>query len=282
MIILGKYAGFCGGVSNSVNQTIESLKKYKELYCLGELVHNSQVIKSLEEKGLKIINDLDEVKDNSNVIIRAHGVTKEIYEKAHKKNINLIDLTCPKVLKIHNNVENYKNNNYFILLVGNKNHPEVLGTISFCGEKSIVLEDISELKKVFHLIEQNNYQHIVVFAQTTYKESLFNEITTKLKERYPNRNILIENTICNATHLRQEECREISKDCDCMIIIGGKNSSNTRKLYEISCEYCSNTYLIETFKELNTTSIKNYNKIGIMAGASTPKESIQEVIDKIS
>ena len=279
MIEVGKFAGFCGGVTNSVKKTEKALNELKKVSCLGELVHNKQVVNSLEEKGLIVIDNINEIEDNSNVIIRAHGIPKEVYDIAKTKNINLIDLTCPKVLKIHDKVEEYKNKNYFIILVGSKIHPEVIGTISFCGEKSIVIESLDDLKENTNLISK--YNDIVVFAQTTYKESLFNEIVEYIKDNI-NKNIVVENTICDATHLRQEECKNMSQNNDCMIIIGGKNSSNTKKLYEVSKEYCSDTYLIETVDELDIERIKKYNKIGIMAGASTPKTSIDEVIKKIS
>ena len=278
MIEVGKLAGFCGGVTNSVEKTKKALKEHKNIYCLGELVHNKEVIKELEDKGLTIIESLDEVKDSSNVIIRAHGVSKDIYESAKKRNINLIDLTCPKVLKIHDSVNEYKDKDFFIILIGSKKHPEVIGTISFCGEKSTIIEDVTDIDNALDIINKNNYKDIVIFAQTTFKESLFNEITSIIKDKLKNKNIIIENTICSATHLRQEECKKMSKEKDCMIIIGGKNSSNTKKLYEISLENCKNTYLIETVKDLNINEINKYKNIGIMAGASTPKSSIDEVI----
>lgn len=279
MIKVGKYAGFCGGVTNSVTKTEKYLNEYNNLYCLGELVHNKQVIESLEEKGLKTIESLAEVEDNSNVIIRAHGVANSIYEEASKRNINLIDLTCPKVLKIHDKVSEYRDKGYFIILVGSKAHPEVIGTISFCGDKSIVIEDLNDIEEVNNIINSNNYKDVVIFAQTTIKESLFDEIVDNLKEKIPN--LVVENTICNATHLRQQECLEMAKSSDCMIIIGGKNSSNTKKLYEVASSVCPNTYLVETYKELDFNELKKYENIGIMAGASTPKTSIDEVVNNI-
>ena len=279
MIKVGKYAGFCGGVTNSVTKTEKYLNEYNNLYCLGELVHNKQVIESLEEKGLKTIETLSEVEDNSTVIIRAHGVANSIYEEAKSRNINLLDLTCPKVLKIHDKVSEYKDNGYFIILVGSKVHPEVIGTISFCGDKSIVIEGLDDLNEVNNIIKTNNYKEVVIFAQTTIKESLFDEIVDNLKEKIPN--LVVENTICNATHLRQQECLEMAKSSDCMIIIGGKNSSNTKKLYEVAISVCPNTYLIETYKELDFNELKKYENIGIMAGASTPKTSIDEVVNNL-
>lgn len=279
MIKVGKYAGFCGGVTNSVTKTEKYLNEYNNLYCLGELVHNKQVIESLEEKGLKTIETLSEVEDNSTVIIRAHGVANSIYEEAKSRNINLLDLTCPKVLKIHDKVSEYKDNGYFIILVGSKVHPEVIGTISFCGDKSIVIEGLDDLNEVNNIIKTNNYKDVVIFAQTTIKESLLDEIVDCLKEKI--KNLIVENTICNATHLRQQECLEMAKTSDCMIIIGGKNSSNTKKLYEVASSVCPNTYLVETYKEIDFNELKKYENIGIMAGASTPKTSIDEVVNNL-
>lgn len=275
MITIGKYAGFCGGVTNSVTKTEKYLEKYKNLYCLGELVHNKQVINSLEDKGLKTIESLNEIEDNSTVIVRAHGVSSAIYEEAKRRNITLLDLTCPKVLDIHKRVSKYKEDGYYIIIVGSKDHPEVIGTISFCGDKSAVIEKLNDVEKIINTIKINNYKNVVIFAQTTIKETLFNDIVKVLKKDIDN--LKIENTICNATHLRQQECLEMAKNNDSMIIIGGKNSSNTKKLYEVALSVCPNSYLIETSEELNYNEVKQFKNIGIMAGASTPKKSIDEV-----
>ena len=272
MIEIGKYAGFCGGVINSVVKSEKALEQYKNLYCLGEIVHNKQVVEDLENKGLKFIENLSEVEDNSNVIIRAHGVPKEVYLEAEKRNINLIDLTCPKVLKIHEEVKDYTSNGYSIILVGSKKHPEVIGTISYASPDSVVVENIDELKEVID--EFKTKEKVAVFAQTTHSVKSFEEIENYLKDYS---NIEIKNTICDATNLRQEECKEMAKEKDCMIIIGGKNSSNTKKLYEVASEFCKNTYIIETKDDLNVEEISKYKNIGIMAGASTPKNSIDEV-----
>ncbi|MBQ8131667.1 MAG: 4-hydroxy-3-methylbut-2-enyl diphosphate reductase [Bacilli bacterium] len=279
MIEIGKYAGFCGGVINSVVKSEKALKDYSNLYCLGELVHNKQVVESLEEKGLVFVESLDEVENQSNVIIRAHGVPVEVYEEAKKRGIHLIDLTCPKVLKIHDEVKEYSESGYSIILVGSKKHPEVIGTISFAGEDSVVVETMDDLKEVI-----NNWKDkdkIAVFAQTTYSVKAFEEMKTLLQSELNKSELVIRNTICDATSLRQEECKNMAKEKDCMIIIGGKNSSNTKKLYEVAKEYCKNTYIIETIEDLNLEDMKSYHNIGIMAGASTPKESIEEVFNNL-
>ena len=272
MIEIGKYAGFCGGVINSVVKSEKALDEYEKLYCLGEIVHNKQVVEDLENKGLVFIESLEEVEDNSNVIIRAHGVPKEVYEEASIRNIKLIDLTCPKVLKIHNEVKQVTDAGYSTILVGSKKHPEVIGTISYASHDSVIVESIEELKE----IDIKNKEKIAVFVQTTYSVKSFEKMEKYLKDF---KNIQIHNTICDATNLRQEECKKMAKTKDCMIIIGGKNSSNTKKLYEVAKEFCKNTYIIETKDDLNIKEMKEYKNIGIMAGASTPKNSIEEVFN---
>lgn len=278
MINIGKTSGFCKGVELSVSKTKEYLEKYKKIYCLGELVHNKEVVSNLEKKGLIVINNLNEVEDNSNVILRAHGVSISVYKEAKERNINILDLTCPKVLKIHNEVKKYQENGYFIILIGSKLHPETIGTISFAKEKSFIIEQLEDIKECIKVIEENKYNHIVVFVQTTFSKDIFKEITEKLSKELINKDLIIKNTICNATSSRQDECKKLSNQNDCMIIIGGKHSSNTKKLYDIASSINENTYIIETINDLDISKIKDKKSIGIMAGASTPKESIDNVI----
>ena len=278
-IILGKTAGFCGGVLNSVKKAKEYALNNKKIYCLGELVHNKQVVDKLKEEGLILIESLKEVEDNAKVIIRAHGVAKEVYNEAQRRNILIYDLTCPKVLKIHNEVINYVKDDYFIILVAHQNHPEVIGTKSFCGEDSFIIEKIEDIEECLKAIKKAGKKKIAVLAQTTYSIQLFEEICRQIKNKLNDGyEVLINNTICKATELRQKETKEMASKVEAMIIIGGKNSSNTRKLYDISNNVCKNTYLIETIQELND-DFSRYDKVGVMAGASTPQESIDEVIE---
>ena len=284
-IIVGKTAGFCFGVKRavegSINQT-ESNTDDRQIYCLGELVHNRQVVKKIENKGIKIINNINQIEsNNSSLIIRAHGVPKEEYENAKLKQIKLIDYTCPYVLKIHNIAEQYKDKEFYIFVVGNRLHPEVIGTISYCGEKYSVIEDEKDIEYAINsfLKEQNN--NLLIIVQTTFNKDKLKVIEKNIiKNLNSNIHIEIKNTICSATEERQKETEKISKEVNLMIIIGGKNSSNTKKLYEIS-KNNTKTLLIETSEELDIESIKEYDKVGIMAGASTPKESIDEVIESL-
>ena len=281
-IIIGKTAGFCFGVANAVNKTIKELKRVDELYCLGELVHNKQVNKELEDKGLNIIEDTKDAKKN--IIIRSHGATQKTYEDIDKMKLNVIDLTCPKVLKIHDIVKEYSKNGYYIILIGKSTHPEIVATTSYCGVSSKVIESEEQVKDVIQDLYNSNINKTLIIVQTTFSLEKFNNIVMEIrKEIAKKENITIEikNTICDATKSRQDETREISSKVDMMILIGGKHSSNTNKLYDISKEKCNNCFLIENAMELDIGEIKKYNRIGIMAGASTPKKSIDDVVEML-
>lgn len=278
-IIVGKTAGFCFGVKNAVDKAEKELDKKEKTYCLGELVHNKQVTEKLMNKGMIFIEDIDNA--TGKIIIRSHGVEKNIYEKAKTKEIELIDLTCPKVLHIHNIAEEYKDKGYFILLVGRAEHPEMVGTVSFCGENHYVIESEEEIERAVEEYKKSGNEKMLVIAQTTFSLEKFNRIVATLKEMVNTGNLEIKNTICNATKERQEETEKIAKTVDAMIIIGGKHSSNSTKLYELSRKYCKEVYFIETEKELDMKYFKDKESVGIMAGASTPKESIQKVVEKL-
>lgn len=279
-IIIGKSAGFCFGVSNAVNKTMSLLtEQSKQMYCLGELVHNKQVTEELQNKGLKIIDTIEEAKEN--VIIRSHGVTNEVYEKAKNMGLKIIDLTCPKVLKIHNIAKEYANKGYYIFLIGNKIHPETIGTISYCGKYSKIIEKEEDIELALQEFNNSNIDKLLVIAQTTFSIEKFNKITKIIEERTKEKNIEIKKTICDATNQRQVETEKISKEVDLMIIIGGKHSSNTTKLYEISKKHCLKAILVETEKDLEIQGLEKNIKIGIMAGASTPKKSIESVVEKV-
>ncbi len=281
-IIIGKTAGFCFGVANAVNKTSKLLEENDSICCLGELVHNKQVTEELINNGLDPISDITQAKKS--VIIRAHGEKRETYNKAKELGINIIDLTCPKVIKIHKIAEEYSNKEYYIFLIGNKKHPETIGTISYCGKNSYIIEDIEDVDIALQNAYKYKVKKVLVLAQTTFSLDKFNKIVELISNSLEDKNIELEikKTICDATKLRQDETKEISQKVDMMIIIGGKHSSNTNKLYEIAKQNCSKAILIETSDEVNINEIEKYNKIGIMAGASTPKKSIDNVVEKIN
>ena len=276
-VILGKTSGFCFGVKNSVDGAKKELKNSSNVYCLGEIVHNEEVIKDLEKKGLNIINDIKDA--NGKVIIRAHGATKEVYEIAQIKNIELLDFTCPFVTKIHETVINYSRKNYFIFLLGIKSHPETIGTISFCGANSYLIENLDDIQNAINSFENSGLKDLLIISQTTFSVSLFETIVDKVKSQIDlSVNCEVKNTICNTTSIRQKEAEEISKKVDLMIVIGGKHSSNTKKLYEVTSRNCKNALLVQTKADLNYEYLQTFSKIGIIAGASTPQNIIDDIV----
>lgn len=280
-IIVGKTAGFCYGVKRAVEGSLNETSD-KQIYCLGELVHNKQVMNEVEDNNIKLIENLSEVPNNSKVIVRAHGVVKEIYELAKEKNIELVDYTCPNVLKIHEVTSEYKNKNYYIFVIGNKEHPETIGTISYCGNNYSCIESEDDINDSINKLQKSNIKDLLIIVQTTFSEAKFKLIKEKIETQLKDINIVVKNTICAATSTRQKETENLSKEVDCMIIIGGKNSSNTKKLYEIAEKNCQKAIAIETKEELNIDDLKSYEKIGIMAGASTPKKNIDEVVELLN
>ena len=280
-IIVGKTAGFCYGVKRAVDGAKKEIQNAKEqIYCLGEIVHNKQVVNDLKEKGLIFIENIEGI--TGKTIIRAHGIKKEIYDEARKRKIDLKDYTCPNVLKIHKIAEEYAKNGYFIFLCGSKNHPENIGTISYCGKNSYIIEKVDDTLKALEELERSGINKLLVISQTTYSLEKFYIIEEIIKNELPkSKELVVQNTICRATELRQKETEELSKKVEYMIIIGGENSSNTRKLYEIAKANCKNCVCVEEAKQLDLEKIKQQEKIGIMAGASTPKESIEEIVEVI-
>lgn len=280
-IEIGKHAGFCGGVNLCIKALDEELEKSSEkIYCLGELVHNKDVVNSFKNKGVIFVDSINMVPNNSKLVIRAHGAEKHTYELAERRGMRVLDLTCPKVAKIKEDVREYINEESYIILVAKKDHPEAKSTISFLGANASIIENEVELKEIVNKL--NIYKHVAVIAQTTFDEKVFLEYAEYIKGNVcKDVNVMVKNTICNATSIRQNETREMAKSKDIMIIVGGKNSSNTHKLYNISKEECENTYWVETKDELNLKVFEGKLDVGIMAGASTPKNVIDDVVQAI-
>lgn len=284
-IIVAKSAGFCFGVKRAVDSVYEILENFNneknseisknvKIYSIGPIIHNEKVMEDLKNKGLVEIDDIDEIKKikNSKVIIRTHGIEKNIFEVLKSNKNEIIDLTCPFVKKIHKTVEEYSEKNYKIIVIGDKNHPEVKGIVSYADTDIIAVKDENDVKNVHF----DKFDNILIVFQTTMNV----KIGKKLIDIFSNLfyNIIVCNTICNATEDRQKEVYDLSKECEAMLIIGSSNSSNTKKLYEISLSNCQNTFLLNDKTELKNIDIKNCAKIGVSAGASTPKYLIEEII----
>ncbi len=274
-IIKVESAGFCFGVKRAVKKAIEASEKFKgsKIYTIGPIIHNNDVVRDLEKRGVEVAKNFN-IK-NSVVILRSHGVEKDILEKLKKNNNIIIDAICPYVKKIHKCVEELKKENYFIVIIGDKNHPEVKAIASYAGESFYkIISNENEINDFFKDIKK-----IGIVAQTTQSVENYLNICNKLLVNKGEFRIF--NTICDSTLIRQKETIEVAKQVDCMIVIGGKHSANTKRLFELSKEILDNVYFIESEKDLDLDLIKNKQKIGITAGASTPENIIKGVVEKI-
>ena len=275
-IIIADNSGFCFGVNRAVELTQNELSTGENnIYSLGPLIHNPQAVKHFQSKGLEVINSIEELNidhsKNNKLIIRSHGVSKQVIDKIKDNKIEFTDTTCPYVKSIHNRVEEFKNQGYNIIIVGDPIHPEVKGINGWCDNTGYIVNSTADAHDL------PNMDKICIVCQTTYKKEKFDKLVEIIKDK--GNDIKLFNTICNATKLRQESCKDVASQVDFMIVIGGYQSSNTKKLAEISRENCKNVVHIQTAEELDLNEIKNYKKIGITAGASTPDWIIKEVIE---
>ena len=275
-VIRAKTAGFCFGVKRAVDTVYEQLEKASEsttIYTYGPIIHNEEVVKDMKQKGIIVLQseaELDALTEGT-VIIRSHGVEKAIYDKLNAKGIKIVDATCPFVKKIHNIVQKESTNGNYIIIVGNPQHPEVEGIRGWCEGESTVIKTKEQAEKFL----ESPPEKVCIVSQTTFNYKNFQELVEILaKKRYDK---LVLNTICNATSERQAEAAEIAKTVDAMVVIGGRHSSNTQKLYEICSGECKNTYYIQTLADLDSDSFQSIQCVGITAGASTPNKIIEEV-----
>ena len=277
-IILAETAGFCFGVDRAVNLVYSLVNDGKKVCTLGPIIHNAQLVGDLEQRGVKIIDSIDECPDGYMVVVRTHGVEKSVIDDIENKNIDYVDATCPFVKKIHRIVKKF-DSSVPVLVAGDVNHPEVIGIRSYCNGKSFVFKNDEELQKIL----QNDYidknEKIICVSQTTFSLEEWKKCEKIIKKVCTNCEIF--DTICSATADRQNEAYEISKKSDAMIVIGGRHSSNTCKLRDVSSAHCR-SFLIETADELKSIDLSPYNVIGVTAGASTPSVIIKEVLKSMS
>lgn len=272
---VAKSAGFCFGVQRAVDSVYSEIEKGKKpIYTFGPIIHNEQVVADLETKGIKVINTVDELKklNEVTVVIRSHGVPKEIYDILEKQHVNIVDATCPFVKKIHNIVSDESKKDKVIIIIGNNNHPEVEGIKGWVEGPVFVINEEEQIEKIGDLKNKS----VCIVSQTTFNHNKFKYLVEIIKKKGYDINVV--NTICNATHVRQVEAQKIASKVDAMIVIGGKRSSNTQKLYDICKEECNNTYYIQTLDDLDLCELESLESIGITAGASTPKNIIEEVV----
>ena len=273
-VITAKSAGFCFGVKRAVEKVYEVAdRKNDPVYTYGPIIHNEEVVKDLEKKGVSVLETEEELKNltEGTVIIRSHGVPRRIYNQIREQGLDYVDVTCPFVLKIHRIVARESKAGRHIVIIGNRTHPEVEGIRGWCEGPSTVIRTKEEAEEFL----KNPPEKVCIVSQTTFNYKNFQELVEILaKKRYDR---LVLNTICNATNERQAEAAEIAKTVDAMIVIGGRHSSNTQKLFEICSGECKNTYYIQTLADLDSDRFQSIQCVGITAGASTPNKIIEEV-----
>ena len=278
-IIVAPHAGFCFGVERAIELAEEAAKYTKEgkkVFTYGPLIHNPQEIGRLQTLGINVLNDESRLGKDTVLILRSHGIPPQKERELKSKGVKIIDATCPYVKKVHEAIVKLVNEGYFIVLVGEKNHPEVLGTWGYLQDakgEGIIVETLEDLKPAF------DKPKVGVIAQTTQNEQFFKEVVGELAVWVPE--VKVINTICNATSIRQEEVRELAPKVDVMIIIGGKNSGNTTRLYRIAKSLNPNSYHIETPDELKEEWFENASTVGVSAGASTPKWIIESILKRL-
>jgi len=272
-VIVAENCGLCYGVKRALRIATETRNKKKgKVFTLGDIIHNPQVVADLKKQGIEPLENLDDLQEGT-VIIRSHGVSPKIYTLLTQRNVKIVEATCPIVKKIQRLVERLAKKKEEIILVGNKNHPEIKGLIGYSKKKGIIVENIAQARSLPHKKKR------AVLAQSTQDLHLFEKIAATLIER--TKELEVYNTICLSTQTRQKSTSKLASQVDTLFIVGGKNSSNTNKLFHISKKILANTYFVEKADEITPKILKGADRIGISGGASTPPEAIEEAVAKI-
>ncbi len=272
IIKVAKNSGFCFGVEKAVNKAFDATQSNKEnIFSLGPIIHNKQVISKLSETGLDVVDTIDEVQSGT-IIIRSHGVGEDIYDQSKEKDLEIIDTTCPFVRRIQNIVKDYYQKGYQVAVIGDPKHPEVIGINGWCNNQALIVQSESDIPA-----DLGPFEKLCVVVQTTMPLSRFQSLSELLSQHADH--VEKFDTTCFATKERQESAKELALEVDAMVVIGGYNSSNTQKLVDICKEIRPNsTFHIETSSALNPEDFKEFTSVGITAGASTPEWIIQDVI----
>ncbi len=279
-ITLAKTAGFCFGVNKAVQTVYDLLDENKKVCTLGPIIHNPQLVSDLEARGVRIVSAPEEVENNETLVIRSHGVEKAVTDLCEEKGICFVDATCPFVAKIHKIVREHSLNGYTTIIAGDKEHPEVKGIIGHTFGECFVVANTDELDNLLEIHPELPTKNLIMVSQTTFNAKIWEKVQKNLKKVCTNAKIF--DTMCNATSMRQEEAYTLSLQNDAIIVIGGRHSSNTAKLFDVCKANCDKTFLIETANELPFNEIKNCVSIGVVAGASTPAGIIKEAIKTMS
>ncbi len=279
MLTVAKTAGFCFGVNRAVDMVFKLLEENRKVATLGPIIHNPQLVELLEQKGVRIVESPSEVMDDEIIVVRSHGVEQSVYDELNKLKLTYADATCPYVSKIHKIVRENTKNGKTVIIAGDKSHPEVQGIKGHCSNQAYVVADAKELELLRDKLDEDEINNSILVAQTTYNTNLWHDCVLIAKKVYTN--LKIFDTICSATNERQGEAAKLASENDLMIVIGGRQSSNTKKLSQV-CENFCETVLIETKDELYNINLLEYDKVGITAGASTPAYIIEEVLKTMS
>ena len=273
-VLSAKVMGYCMGVRRAVDAALKALEENENVYSLGPLIHNQTVLDLLSSKGLGIIEEsqIDSLKENSTVIIRAHGVPPKVLDALKNRNCNVIDATCPRVVASQRNVQKYSELGYTVILAGDKNHGEVIGIAGYAGKDFYLVQNSDEAKSLADNFDGKSKAFLL--SQTTFSPVEFECIGKEFQHKFSEFKVM--NTICSATKERQDALVELCPSVDGVLVVGGKNSANTRRLYQIACKYCSKVLLIENAAQI-TDDFLALERIGITAGASTPDVVIDGV-----
>jgi (E)-4-hydroxy-3-methyl-but-2-enyl pyrophosphate reductase len=272
-ITVAKTAGFCWGVKRAIDKVMDLRTKTSDsIQTFGPLIHNPQILEKLDEKGITTSENLDDL-SSAYVVVRTHGIPPEERYRIKEKNAKIIDTTCPDVAKIHARIKRSVRSGQNVIIAGHQGHPEIKGIMGYAADMGYLVERVEDVKELPEM------ENVGLVSQSTFNKADFKAITDAVKERWPSAEIF--NTICDATHDRQDEVRLLAKEVDVMFVIGGRASSNTKRLAEVSEESGTRTYHIETETEIDPESLNNTEHIGVTAGASTPDWIIHNVVEHI-
>lgn len=273
---LAKKTGFCFGVKRAVRMAEEALSRKKPIYSLGSIIHNKQVVRTLSKKGLKVIENINDIKKGV-LVISSHGLSPKITSSIAKRGIDIIDTTCPFVLNAQRIAKRLASEGYVVVIVGDERHPEVKALVDFAAKNVHVVKDKAQAKK----LKLNKSDKVSIISQTTQSKGNFSDVV-KIMTAKKLKKLVVFNTICEDAETRQEDARALSKQVDLMIVVGGRNSANTKRLLDVSAANSAAAYLIETESEIKDSWLRPGELIGVTSGASTPDWIVEKVINKIN
>lgn len=273
---MSKRIGFCFGVKRAVSMAEAALAKRRPIYSLGSIIHNSEVVEGLSRKGLKVIKDISKIRRGT-LVISSHGISPKIARSIERRGIGIIDTTCPFVANAQRVAKALSDKGYAVVIVGDVGHPEVKALVDYVPHKVFVVKDKNEARA----LEISPGEKVSVISQTTQSTGNFNDVVRAISAKSP-KELKICNTICKDAESRQRLARQLAKKVSLMLVVGGRNSANTKRLYEVCKEAMNDSYLIETEKDINDRWFEKKNTIGITSGASTPDWVVKRVVDKIN